>query len=284
MIPSSDIKRELKTGGIARKNRFHVEFTIPDKVLSALQERGIRADERMMSLRCYSSQLPPKAIATTDSKFGGKTIKVPYGMNFDDVVTSFIADRRMDLKRVFDVWQEVISPNSSSHVSYLDDITSNITVHHLSERDEVLYSQKLKKAFPILVNAVDYAGDDNDSYQIIGVTWTFKTVENDNEVSSQLDLPDFLETAVQSIEGLNISYALEFLDDLASFSLQGEAQKWYQKTNDFIRQFTGGYGINSMASLVKRMEYAVEKNTRFVTEDRLNIQSALSNFRDKLGI
>ena len=282
MISPKEIKAEIIAGGIARKNRFHVEIPLPASVIQALTEKNITFDEKVMSLRCYSTQLPPKSIATAESKIGGHHHKIPHGKNFDDVVMTFILDKKMSIKKVFDVWQDVIAPNEATHVAYLDDIKSNVSIYHLSETNSIEYSLILKGAYPIMVNALDYTGDDNDSYQAISVTWTFKTVASDLD-SKPVEIPMLLETNSAMQEGLNIAYLMETLDEIASFSLQGEALKWYSKINDFIRQFTGGYGVNSMVTLVKRLELSVQNNSRFVDADKVRILSALASLRANLG-
>lgn len=282
MITTAEIRNELKTGGIARKNRYHVEIPIPRKVQDAFIEAGLWLDSRTLSLRCFSTQLPPKSIASTDTRIGGVNEKIPYSRTYDDVTMTFIVDKKMDIKKLFDIWQDVIAPDDFSHVSYLDDITSTVGVHHLSNSESIEYSLFLTSAFPIVVNSLDYSGEDSDSFQSLGVTWAFRTVKRDLGSKPQ-PLPALPELSSADKNGFNISAVMEFLNDVSMFSLEGEAARWFEKINDFIRGFTGGYGINSMKGLVKRMEFMIDNNSRILDTDRSRILLALAALRKKLG-
>jgi len=283
VISTSEILNDIKLNGIARKNRFLVEIQIPDKVVEAAAAKGVKVDSRTLSLRCYSTQLPPKSIASTDVKIGGVNQKIPYSRTFDDVTMTFLIERNMNTKKVFDIWQDVIAPNDFGHVAYADDISTTVSVSHITNTDTIEYTLFLKKAYPIIVNSLDYANDDNESYQALGVTWTFRTVSStmDSKETKLTTLPSF---DVFNKDGFTVASVMEFTNQLASFNLQGEALLWYQKADNFVGGFTGGYGINSIGSLVKRMEFSVTNNIRFLESDRAKITTAISSLKSKLGI
>jgi hypothetical protein len=278
-----EFNRDIRMQGIARKNRFDILIDIPQKVQQELTRRGIRYDAGNLAIRCYSTQIPPKSIASTDVKTAGFNQKIPYSRTFDDVTTSFVLDKQMKIKKIFDVWQEVIAPNDASHVAYLDDITTDVVINQLNNKDVSEYAVTLKHAYPIVVNSLDYQTDDNDSYQVVGVTWTFKTVVNDTAIRGVLEVPAPSTTVITDEQGFNVVSIVEFLNKLASFSLQGEALNWYGRINNYIRQYTGGYGVDGMAQLIKRLKFSVDSNQRFLESDRTNISTVLDDLRRKLG-
>jgi hypothetical protein len=274
------MRQQLTDGGISHKNRFWVEMVLPEIIEQELQFAGKQV-ERALSMRCMSTQIPPKTIASTESKISGFVQKVPYGRIFDDVSMTYIVDRDMDLKRVFDTWQDIIAPNTHEHVAYLDDVTTNIKIFTLNRADVPSYAVTINQAYPISVAALEYSHEDNDTYQALNVTWTFKTVTYDDR-PAVIDIlePDIPESVIN--EGFNIASLFDFLNEIASFSLQGEALKWYAKLNQYLRKYTGGYGIQGMRQLVARIQNSVVKNMRFTTDNREKIQSALQKLKLKL--
>lgn len=284
MLDSKEIYSEIKKAGIARKNKFHVNLPIPDQVRQEVNRQGIRLDERTLSMRCYSTQLPPKSIAATDVKIGGFNQKVPYNRTYDDVNMTFILDKEMNVKRIFDIWQEVIAPDNATHVAYLHDIVTDLDIYQLNNMDDTEYQLTLKEAYPIVVNSLDYQTDENDSFHVLSITWTFKTVKNDLKPKG-VEIPELSipQTGITDIQGINISAIMDFANELASFSLEGEALRWYNKIDDYIQGFTGGYSVNEMGQLVKRLEFSVESNSRFTESNKTAIGQALSKLRNKLG-
>ena len=63
------------------------------------------ADVKMIAFLCNQAMLPGRQFATTDYTTHGPTIKMPFQSIYDDIVLSFYCKEDMELKSMFQSWQ-----------------------------------------------------------------------------------------------------------------------------------------------------------------------------------
>lgn len=138
------------TKDVARQNRFDVLIPVP---LPLLQFLGTT---RQLNLRCESTNLPGRTMATAEQKFGtNPTEKHAYQSNYNDLDMTFIVGNDMQEKIFFDSWMEYVNPTLSFDFNYKNDYIATLTINQYDQYNKLTYSVNIIDAFPIIVNQMD---------------------------------------------------------------------------------------------------------------------------------
>jgi hypothetical protein len=160
-----DFIAEIKTKGIARTNRFTVDFT-PPKAMPETTKR--------MLLFCEKATLPGINYATTANRTYGETREVVYDRMYDPVTLTFHVDRKMSIKEIFDNWSQYIIDPSSRTVGWYNDYVTPMTIRIQDLEDNTTYLVQLWEAYPKTIGAISLdAGNNNDTMRL-DVTFQYK--------------------------------------------------------------------------------------------------------------
>ena len=182
----SSFKKEL-----ARPNRFDVFIPIPYTLLP-YYDNGVKE----LSLRCESTELPSRALATLDRKIGSVPVqRFPYLSMYPDITMTFIVGGDMSEKLFFDAWMELINPSSNFNFKYKKDYCTEILIRQYDTSNNLTYNAMLIDAFPIAVNQLDLDWS-SDSIHKLAVTFAYTSWRN-NDVSSIA--MEFLEYGIGSL-------------------------------------------------------------------------------------
>ena len=159
----SSFKKEL-----ARPNRFDVSIPIPYTLLP-YYDNGVKE----LSLRCESTELPSRALATLDRKIGSVPVqRFPYLSMYPDTTMTFIVGGDMSEKLFFDAWMELINPSSNFNFKYKKDYCTEILIRQYDNSNNLTYNAMLIDAFPIAVNQLDVDWS-NDGYHKLTVVFAY---------------------------------------------------------------------------------------------------------------
>ena len=125
-----DFIGEIKTKGIARNNRFTVDFSPPG---------ASNEDKRRLLLFCEKASLPGINFSTTSNRTYGETREVVYDRIFDPVTLTFHVDRKMMVKDVFDEWAKKIVNPINRNVGWYKDYTTTLSIRIQDLEDKVTY-------------------------------------------------------------------------------------------------------------------------------------------------
>ena len=187
-----------KKGGIARANRFRVIFTPPktsllnlnlETVISSAISGNFTAknlinDPRDIDMLCDSVTIPGKQISTIDYQAQRESIKIPYGTIHDDVTLSFILTNDYYMKTVFDNWINNIVNNSTYTVAYKRDITTDVIIQQLDEKNTPIYGVKLRGAFPTTMNEIVLSNESENTIQKLNVSFSYDKYKPEGALSS----------------------------------------------------------------------------------------------------
>jgi len=187
-----------KKGGIARANRFRVIFTPPktsllnlnlETVISSAISGNFTAknlinDPRDIDMLCDSVTIPGKQISTIDYQAQRESIKIPYGTIHDDVTLSFILTNDYYMKTVFDNWINNIVNNSTYTVAYKKDITTDVIIQQLDEKNTPIYGVKLRGAFPTTMNEIVLSNESENTIQKLNVSFSYDKYKPEGALSS----------------------------------------------------------------------------------------------------
>ena len=176
---------------LARPNRYDVMIPIP----AALAPFYL-STTRNINMRCESTEMPGRTLATTERKIGSAPVqKFPYQSIYNDLQMTFIVDGDMSQKKFFDLWMEYINPSSTYNFNYKGNYFSDIAITQYDQQNNATYRAVLVGAFPLVVNQLDLDWS-NEGYHKLTVVFAYT---NWAEATTQLISQNL---AVQSIGGV----------------------------------------------------------------------------------
>jgi hypothetical protein len=116
----NDFIAQVKEGGLARTNRYIVDFRPP--------VAGEDDTKRKLILFCDQVQLPGQNFSTVQNRTFGEFREVPYERIYDNITLSFLVDSGMNVKKVFDKWMDKIADPNTRTYGYYKDYTVDMTI------------------------------------------------------------------------------------------------------------------------------------------------------------
>lgn len=160
-------KEEVKGRGLAKTNRFVVEFGLPQLVQKDMFNLEV------VQLFCDSASIPGLNIATQPNRSFGEQREIPYDRNFEPITLNFYVDSRMVVKDFFDSWiSSVINPKSRT-INYYDEYTTDILISVLDNQDQQTYTIGMYEAYPKSIQAISLDNNNRDAMKI-AVTFNYK--------------------------------------------------------------------------------------------------------------
>lgn len=150
--------------GVAKANRYRVYIPDPG------------GESRRLNILCDSVTLPGRQIVTSDRFTSMKSIKMPYAYGNDDVNISFIAPNDYDPLLVMYAWQTQVvdgmgdGAEGDQLINFKDTYVRDIEIHAEDLNERMLWGVKLKNAFPVTLNSIEYGNANED---VVRVTATF---------------------------------------------------------------------------------------------------------------
>jgi hypothetical protein len=160
MTTLSQFITEVKTGGIAKTNRYLITFEQPN-IFTANNEL-----KRKLAMFCSQTQLPGVNISTFQSRTFGETREIPYERLFDNVNFTFYVDKDMLIKTFFDSWINGIQDTRTRTFNYYKDYITDIEIRVYDKQDASIYSVKLFEAYPKTITPISLGYDQKDIMQI----------------------------------------------------------------------------------------------------------------------
>jgi len=144
---------KVKSDGLARSNRFAVEFSLPQTIIPYGGQHNNK-NLRDILLFCDTAQLPGINFSTTQSRTFGEFREIPYEKLFDPITLSFYVDTKLNVKQLFDTWTETIQDPFKKTFNYYNYYTTNLDIYVLDVNNKVKYKCKLFEAYPKTVAAI----------------------------------------------------------------------------------------------------------------------------------
>lgn len=158
-----------RKNGLSKANRFKVVITPPATVNSKI-------DLRSVSLLAESSSLPGKTLNVQELKIYGPAHQRVSGVSYGNrTKVTFLLDRNLQVKQLFDEWlDQTVSP-SSYNVAYANNyISQEISFYQTDTREADVYTTTLVDAFPCDISEVEQSSS-SDGFQRIVVTFAYRS-------------------------------------------------------------------------------------------------------------
>lgn len=168
--------------GYARPSRYLVLFRKPiimrlaenDNVSSGTLSAASDDNTKKMSILAHTVSVPQKSFTTFEHRNLGSPYKIPYSVNFDPFTISFYCDARMEIKRFFDNWTNLIINPDNGVLSYYDDFITEIEVVLLDVENFNHYTVRLHEAYPISVSSLELSASAANTILNMSVTFSYK--------------------------------------------------------------------------------------------------------------
>ena len=279
--------------GLARSNRFKVTIELPSKLTSGNQSSQTTKDTlltkaikvvtriisayngstvRGLSMMCDQTEIPGRNLITSETSYNGDLMKVVYGTLYGMQPFTFHVSRDMYEKTIIDKWQELAYDPINHTSSYLDDYTANITIDVLDQADSVVYTVKLKNAFPINCNPITVSNSERDSLIPLMVTFAYKRwvrpdqEQSDNGLLSSLSQTPFGPYVTPFLSNPVVKEATDWLKD-SGIDLEGEAMNIYNMVDGVVKNTTG-QSITKSTTMLNGIMASVQTNGKITDEQK----------------
>jgi hypothetical protein len=127
----ADFKASFNTD-LARPNRFDVLIPVPLGLIQYVRST------RQLTMRCESTELPGRTIATAPVKIYNVVENYPYQTTYGDISLTFIVDDNMSEKKFFDAWLDWINPSGGSmNMKYKTEYAVPITIYQYDLQNKI---------------------------------------------------------------------------------------------------------------------------------------------------
>jgi hypothetical protein len=168
--PIQEFISQVKSGGMARTNRYAVLFTPPSGVSPASLQK--------IMLFCDQVQLPGANFSTVQNRTFGEFREVPYERIYDNITMSFYVDTEMKVKELFDNWQNVIANPQTRTYNYYNNYITNMVIEVQDLNDNTRYAVTLWECYPKTVGSIQLDYNSKDVMKIsIGMQYKYWTAE-----------------------------------------------------------------------------------------------------------
>lgn len=225
-----DFIAEIKQKGLARTNRFTVEFTPPS---------GDNAITRKTLLFCEKASLPGISYATAQNRTYGEIREVPYDKLFDTCQLTFHVDRHMSVKKLFDDWGHYIQNPVNRSFNWYRNYITDLTIHVQDLEDRTTYEVVLYEAYPKSIGAIALNAADNNDSMRLDVTFQYKYwMSNMIEQAPNEEL--------RTADGLS-----KYLGDFSGF--QERFNKGLGEAGNFLTGAVGQLGMRAFSQVTSRI-------------------------------
>ena len=132
-----------------------------------------------LNLMCRSATLPGRQVMTAERSIGIKLEKVANGFAVEDVSLTFYLTNDYEAKRYFDSWAALAIDPVTYELNYkygASGYAQDVIIKQLNQRSEIVYTCKLKDAFPTTINAVEFSSNEGSvvelNVQLSYTDWT----------------------------------------------------------------------------------------------------------------
>lgn len=159
----------ISNSGLARANRFKVEFTdIPGWTGTGKSD---------LTVLCNRVSIPGKTIETLEYSLYRNKYKVPTGYTNEDVEISFNLTGNYLAKQALDAWVDSVIDTDSYQLNYDSVYKKDVSIFQLDEFDKTIYKIKLKEAYPYQLQSIELSDDNEGVVPLISAQFTYSTLD-----------------------------------------------------------------------------------------------------------
>lgn len=171
--------------GVAKQNRFRVEFFLPRGVTANPQMLGINPTsltgaiqqqqskfnrDESINIMCHTAQLPSRKLDMIEYTH---LPNLPFKTSIEPIDFAFYTDSNYSTREYWDIWLNTIYNFKSKTLNYYNEYISDVKIHTINAAGDRPYTVTLYEAFPISIAASDLAYGNTD-LQTITVSMSYR--------------------------------------------------------------------------------------------------------------
>jgi hypothetical protein len=171
---------QLQNKGVSHKADFEVIITPPAKLRSLISSREL-------ALRANRADLPGRSIQSVPIRHTiGPERQLAYNVSHVPITMSFIADAGMNVKKLFEAWQDLaigtfrnpstLRNTNVFNVGYYTDYIGTIEITQFERPMRKVYRCKLLEVYPVTLNPLD-SDWSSEAIHELNVTWNYRYFE-----------------------------------------------------------------------------------------------------------
>lgn len=175
--------------GLARPNRYRVEFQLPSGVVLSGDSTQVNSDaqngsiQRLQSffnsngdinIKCEHATFPQRSMMTYEHKQNSAPFRLPYSSTYDPVTFSFYANSNLDTRDYFDVWQSAVVNLDTNTMNFYDEYVSDVKIVQMDIEGNDTYFATLLEAWPLDVGSIEVGYGQFDTVTLTTVTMAYK--------------------------------------------------------------------------------------------------------------
>lgn len=160
----SNLTSTIQKTGLARASRYIATFSGPAALLpiSNAYASGVQGGNvATLSVMCQSISLPGRAFNTTNHIMYGTTVKLPFGVSYNDLVVTFNCSDNMHERIYFDMWHSWVANNNSNYFHYYDKYVGSVQIDKYDNQDNLVYTLTAEEAYPYVIEEQALAYDND---------------------------------------------------------------------------------------------------------------------------
>jgi hypothetical protein len=261
----SDFVSQMSVG-MARTNRFSVNFNLPGTLNAGVQ--GLTSIQDML-LFCDQVQIPGLTLNTNPNRVYGEVRETPYEFNYEPITISFYVDSNMMVKTIFDSWIKYIQNGDDRSFRYYDEyICKQMHILVQDLMDDTQYQVTLFEVYPKSIGAVqlDYAAKDimKISVTLVYKYWRSINLQKPKQSGEKSRGIDYGNGAVDQVGDPNTGFKKAFSSSTIKndiHSISSIPQQYFSDFNGFQNNLYGNIksninntinqGVNNLTSKAK---------------------------------
>ncbi len=180
----------LKTTGVARTSHFQV--TIP--VVTGEVDSSLLGTNRLLSLRCETTELPGRQLVTQENKIYGPTYKTPYHSLYQDLTLNFLETGNFFIRQFFESWIDGIWAVANNRLNYPNTYRRDmlVTQYDMTAPEggtslQTLAAWQLYGAFPTSVNQMPVSWTEDGLHRVtVTMAYEYYTLLRPGQPKKQL--------------------------------------------------------------------------------------------------
>jgi len=182
-----NFQTEVARRNLARPTRFEVVIPVPQSLNEAFNSQ----ENKLISLFCESTALPPQIIGVKQQRLYGPVFQRPFGVEYggEGLPMTFYLDQQMDIKAFFDAWISKIVDPKQFFVYYPRSYSVDIVLYQLNEQNNSTYSVVLESAFPRSITMVELNHSNQNQVSRLNVNFAFRKWRASHTALSRMRYP-----------------------------------------------------------------------------------------------
>lgn len=150
----------LSSRGVARPTHYYVEI-VPPRIMQS-DAAATAGKLNRIGMFCERIQIPGRIINTTKHMIYGVERSMPYGVQYQELPTSFICTDDMEARNFFDQWHSTMINMKDNTFQYYDDYVAEMRILKVNSMNNIASVYVLTEVFPSIITPQNLAYDSKE--------------------------------------------------------------------------------------------------------------------------